>query len=53
MSIKRKLGILTAFMLLFCACVSEEDSYTQGVWERKSDFDGSARGYACSFTEVH
>lgn len=49
MSIKRKLGILTAFMLLFSACVSEEDSYTQGVWERKSDFDGSARGYACSF----
>jgi len=36
-------------LLLLCGCTADDD-YTQGVWKEKSDFDGLARGYACSFT---
>ncbi len=42
--------MLFVALLLLGSCVSDDDSYTQGVWERKSDLDGPARAYACSFT---
>ncbi len=49
MNTKKTLGMLFAVLLL-SGCVSEDDSYTQGVWVRKSDLDGPSRSYACSFT---
>lgn len=43
-----------AMMLLCAACLwgscTEDEDYTQGVWERKSDLDGVARTQASSFT---
>lgn len=33
----------------FCAC-GDDESYTLGVWHRRSDFDGLARGSAAGFT---
>ena len=41
-------------MLLAVGCLAgsctDDDEYTQGVWMRRSDLDGVARGQASSFT---
>lgn len=50
MNVKRTFGTFLTALLLLSGCISDEDSYTQGVWERRSDLDGAARAYACSFT---
>lgn len=42
--------MLFVVLLLLSSCISDDDSYTQGVWKRRSDLDGPTRGYACSFT---
>lgn len=36
--------------LLLGACTDDSESYTYGVWESRSDFDGKARSYAAAFT---
>ena len=41
--------MLPAIACLFGSC-TEGDEYTQGVWMRRSDFDGVARSSASSFT---
>lgn len=46
---KQLVGFLLLFLMVFSGC-SEDDDYTQGVWVRRSDFDGVARAQACSFT---
>lgn len=33
-----------------CGSCTEDEEYTQGVWQRKSDLDGVARSQASSFT---
>lgn len=46
--------LLFAMMLLcaayVCSSCTEDEDYTQGVWDRKSDLDGVARSQASSFT---
>lgn len=49
-NIKKYLSIALLGLITLSSCVDDEDSYTQGVWERKSDFDGVARSQASSFT---
>lgn len=49
-NLKKTLGTLLVGVIAFSSCVSDEDSYTQGVWERKSDLDGVARSQASGFT---
>lgn len=49
-NVKLTLGTVLTIMLVLSSCISDEDSYTQGVWERKSDLDGVARSQASSFT---
>lgn len=46
---KQLSGFLLLCICLFSSCTEEAD-YTNGVWSRMSDFDGVARGQACSFT---
>lgn len=41
--------LLLAGVSLLGSC-TEDEEYTQGVWERKSDLDGVARSQASSFT---
>ena len=45
-----KLLLLFAITFVFSACGDDDDSYTLGVWNRRSDFDGLARGSAAGFT---
>ena len=46
--------LLFGMMLLAVGCLAgsctDDDEYTQGVWMRRSDLDGVARGQASSFT---
>ena len=35
-----KLLLLFAITFVFSACGDDDDSYTLGVWNRRSDFDG-------------
>lgn len=50
MKAKRTWGVLLFALLLWNGCSSDSDSYTQGVWKRRSDVDGAARCCANSFT---
>lgn len=50
MNVKERIGALFIPLLMLGSCVSDDDSYTQGVWERRADLDGPARASACSFT---
>lgn len=50
MKVKTILEIWLASALLLAGCISDDDSYTQGVWVEKSNLDGPARGHACYFT---
>ncbi len=43
------LGFVLLLLTMLCSCTDDE-SETQGVWERRSDFDGVARAQACGFT---
>ncbi len=45
----KKLLLISCFATLTFSACTEEDSYTQGVWEQRSDFDGVARNDAASF----
>ena len=46
--------LLFGMILLAVGCLAgsctDDDEYTQGVWMRRSDLDGVARGQASSFT---
>ena len=46
--------LLFGMILLAVGCLAgsctDDDEYTQGVWMRRSDLDGVARGQAGSFT---
>ena len=46
--------LLLGIILLAVGCLAgsctDDDEYTQGVWMRRSDLDGVARGQAGSFT---
>lgn len=50
MNVKRTFGIWLACACVLSSCISDDDSYTQGVWTVKSNLDGPARGHACYFT---
>lgn len=41
---------MTLAMMFVAISCTDDDDYTQGVWMRRSDLDGVARGYASSFT---
>lgn len=41
-NIVEKLFLLFMMGFAFCAC-GDDESYTLGVWHRRSDFDGLAR----------
>ena len=47
---KQSIAILLLAGISLCSSCTEESEYTQGVWQRKSDFDGVARSHASSFT---
>ena len=47
---KQSIAILLLAGISLCSSCTEESEYTQGVWQRKSDFDGVARCNASSFT---
>ena len=48
-NIVEKLFLLFMMGFAFCAC-GDDESYTLGVWHRRSDLDGLARGSAAGFT---
>lgn len=50
MNRRQPITILLLALLGLCSNCTEESEYTQGVWQRKSDFDGVARSNASSFT---
>jgi len=48
--IKQLSGFLLLLCMYLCSSCTDDADYTWGVWNRMSDFDGLARGQACSFT---
>ncbi len=50
MNVKMTLGMLLAGVAILSSCISDDDSYTQGVWSQRANLDGPARGHACNFT---
>lgn len=49
-TIRLLMGITLLGTSCLCGSCTEDEEYTQGVWQRKSDLDGVARSQASSFT---